>query len=50
MKKYCDLHLHSYYSDGTCSPAEIVSKARELGLSVIALTDHNTVKGSIGGR
>lgn len=45
MKKYCDLHLHSYYSDGTCSPAEIVSKARELGLSVIALTDHNTVKG-----
>ena len=45
MNECCDLHLHSYYSDGTCSPAEIVCKARELGLSLIALTDHNTVKG-----
>lgn len=41
----CDLHLHSYYSDGTCSPKYLVDKAVELGLSVIALTDHNTVKG-----
>lgn len=44
-EKFCDLHLHSYYSDGTCSPAEVVEKATKLGLSVIALTDHNTVKG-----
>lgn len=45
MEKYCDLHLHSYYSDGTCSPREIVLGARELGLSTIALTDHNTASG-----
>ena len=44
-EKYCDLHLHSYYSDGTCSPKYLVDKAVELGLSVIALNDHNTVKG-----
>lgn len=41
---YCDLHTHSNYSDGSCSPAELVSQARELGL-VIALTDHNTAAG-----
>lgn len=44
-EKYCDLHLHSYYSDGTCSPSELVRKAREARLSPIALTDHNTVEG-----
>lgn len=43
--KYCDLHLHSYYSDGTCSPSEVVERAKALGISPIALTDHNTVKG-----
>ena len=44
-EKFCDLHLHSYYSDGTNSPRDVVSLAREAGLSPIALTDHNTVKG-----
>ena len=44
-EKFCDLHLHSYYSDGTESPAFLVKKATELGFSVIALNDHNTVKG-----
>ena len=44
-EKYCDLHLHSYYSDGTCSPTEVVSKAKSIGISPIALTDHNTVTG-----
>jgi predicted metal-dependent phosphoesterase TrpH len=44
-EKYCDLHLHSYYSDGTCSPEYLVGKATEIGLASIALTDHNTVRG-----
>ena len=43
--KTCDLHLHSYYSDGTCSPREVLLKAKEEGLSAVALTDHNTIKG-----
>ena len=44
-QKYCDLHLHSHYSDGTCSPEYLVKSALELGLSSIALNDHNTVRG-----
>ena len=45
MAKYCDLHTHSIYSDGTFTPAEIVNHAIDLGLSAVALTDHNTVDG-----
>lgn len=45
MSQYCDLHTHSHYSDGTFSPAEILAKAEQLGLSSVALTDHNTVAG-----
>lgn len=40
-----DLHIHSTYSDGTYSPAEIVQMAEEKGLYAIALTDHDTVEG-----
>jgi len=40
-----DLHLHSNASDGKFSPAEIVRKSAEAGLTVIALTDHDTVDG-----
>ena len=40
-----DLHIHSTASDGRLSPAGIVHEAAELGLSVIAITDHDTVDG-----
>ncbi|TET68815.1 MAG: PHP domain-containing protein [Dehalococcoidia bacterium] len=40
-----DLHLHTTVSDGRFSPAEIVHKAAELGLAIIALADHDTVDG-----
>ncbi|MFC1937730.1 PHP domain-containing protein [Chloroflexota bacterium] len=40
-----DLHLHSTASDGLLSPEEIVHRAVELGLNVIALADHDTVEG-----
>lgn len=43
--KTCDLHTHSVYSDGTFTPAELLEKAVESGLSALALTDHNTVSG-----
>lgn len=45
MEKLCDLHVHSYFSDGTCSPLELFALAKEAGLSAIALCDHNTVSG-----
>jgi predicted metal-dependent phosphoesterase TrpH len=40
-----DLHLHSTASDGRLSPADIVRKSAEAGLTVIALTDHDTTEG-----
>ena len=45
MSKVCDLHTHSYYSDGTDSPTQLIGKAVEMGVSAIALTDHDTVAG-----
>ena len=45
MNKICDLHTHSLFSDGTFTPAEIIDRAIEIGLSAVALTDHNTVGG-----
>ena len=42
---YCDLHVHSHFSDGTWSPEELVKEAERLGLDAIALCDHNTVAG-----
>lgn len=45
MEKYCDLHVHSYYSDGTCSPAELIKLAQQAQLQAIALCDHNTLDG-----
>lgn len=40
-----DLHIHSTASDGRLTPAEIVRKSVEAGLTVIALTDHDAVEG-----
>ena len=44
-KGHVDLHIHSCYSDGTCTPSEIVLMAKEAGLSAIALTDHDCIDG-----
>ena len=40
-----DLHLHSSSSDGLLPAGEVVSLAVEEGLSVMAITDHDTVSG-----
>lgn len=40
-----DLHLHTTASDGSFTPSEVVNKAVQLGLEVIAITDHDTVAG-----
>ncbi len=40
-----DLHCHSYRSDGEWSPAAVVARARERGVRVLALTDHDTTDG-----
>lgn len=38
-----DLHIHTLYSDGVFSPEKIVDTAIDVGLQVIALTDHDNV-------
>ncbi|HJV33825.1 PHP domain-containing protein [Geomonas sp.] len=45
MKNLVDLHMHSTFSDGVRSPAELVAMACDLGLKAIALADHDTVDG-----
>ena len=45
MTGFCDLHTHSTFSDGTFTPTELVAAAETLGLSAVALTDHNTIAG-----
>ena len=43
--RYCDLHVHSSFSDGTLSPTGLVEMATQLGLAALALCDHNSVDG-----
>lgn len=45
MNKRIDLHVHSTASDGTLTPAELVAEAASLGISAIAITDHDSVSG-----
>ena len=45
MAEYCDLHIHSTFSDGTDTPTQLLELAEHRGLAAIALTDHNTVAG-----
>lgn len=40
-----DLHVHSFYSDGSLSPEQIVERAKIIGLTGLALSDHDTVDG-----
>lgn len=40
-----DLHLHTYYSDGTMSPEELVILAKKSGVETIAITDHDGMGG-----
>jgi 3',5'-nucleoside bisphosphate phosphatase len=38
-----DLHMHTTASDGLCTPAEVVRLCRDAGLTVMSVTDHDTV-------
>ena len=42
--KTADLHVHTFYSDGTESPERVVELAKGAGLSAIALTDHDNTE------
>ena len=40
---FADIHAHSNASDGSCTPSELVSLAKEKGLSGLSITDHDTI-------
>lgn len=42
-----DLHTHTYFSDGQHSPEELIIKAKEAGIDIIAISDHDTVDGIV---
>jgi len=42
----CELHVHSTYSDGKASPEQILERAAQIGLAVLAITDHDNTRGS----
>jgi len=40
-----DLHCHSYYSDGSLSPQQLIDRANANGVDLIAITDHDCIDG-----
>ena len=44
-ERTADLHVHTNFSDGTFTPEEAVRQAKSVGLSAIAITDHDTTEG-----
>lgn len=40
-----DLHIHTRASDGSLTPGDVAKAAKELGLSAIAITDHDSIAG-----
>ena len=44
----CDLHIHTRYSpDSKTTPEQVISRCKETGIDCIAVTDHNTIAGSV---
>jgi predicted metal-dependent phosphoesterase TrpH len=41
--RYADLHTHTYHSDGTRSPKEVLDVARAHGIEVVAISDHDNL-------
>lgn len=49
-KNIIDLHAHTFYSDGSASPSELIALAHSKGARAIAITDHDTIAGLAEGR
>ena len=45
MHKIVDLHTHTTESDGSFTPEELIKEAQRVGLSAIAITDHDSISG-----
>lgn len=42
-----DLHMHSHCSDGEMTPEELVQWGKNIGLTAMAISDHDTTVGSL---
>jgi Predicted metal-dependent phosphoesterases (PHP family) len=48
---YADLHIHSMYSpDATTTVRGVLKQAADVGLDVVAITDHDEIRGSLEAR
>lgn len=45
MEYKIDLHVHSYLSDGTCSPKKMIELAAKIDIKAVSLTDHDCIDG-----
>jgi 3',5'-nucleoside bisphosphate phosphatase len=43
LRRMIDLHSHTWFSDGQLSPAQLLTRAAELGLTHLAITDHDSI-------
>lgn len=50
MSVYADLHVHTTHSDGKFELEDIPSTARDAGVSVVAITDHDSIHPELSGR
>ncbi len=41
--RFADLHLHTYHSDGTRSPREVIDLSRDAGIDIVAISDHDNL-------
>lgn len=41
--RFADLHLHTYHSDGTRSPREVIDLAKQAGIDIVAISDHDNI-------
>ena len=47
MALLINLHIHTTYSDGGNTPAEIVAMLKDAGVTTFSITDHDTVEGNV---
>ena len=40
-----DFHCHTHYSDGILSPEQLVARAEELKIDLLAISDHDSISG-----
>jgi len=46
MSASIDLHIHTHFSDGRDSPAEVLHRAAQMGMKTLAITDHDNANGT----